>query len=369
MGWTVLGGAARATSLLFLAVFFTWTAEAKLVVFSDFDGTIVEDREHAPFKGTFKTPFVLYRIPQRLSTIQEPLTGPETLEVSPHDFHRMRPHLANGNRPGSNRKYTTHSGVQVVQGEYQSLNPQTFKYFFSDTSGERNYLLEAFDKAYEGEKDAWKGGFFPIMQALLSHEETAKTLMIGTARGHSAKDWEGFFQRLKDLEEIKHLPDVAAFHNVSLEGYDRYDITGNITGRKTGLLTDIAWRLGRMVATEDRLAPDGKATGKYHYLILVEDHQTTIEAWAKEAQSLARNKRLPNNVKFGIFNFGTKTAIADARRPQFSIVTSDGTFRAATPAELVGEPSVETPELAAYSAAMGCAARLATASIEKTDEK
>lgn len=309
---------------------------AATIVMSDFDNTIVETREAQD--GTFQTPFVLFRIEQRATTLQDAPRGPAEIHLSPIEFHRNRAYFGKGSgQPGAlNRKIELQDGTVVNPGLYYVRNPESFRHFFS--TDDRNNPLEDLKAAQSRDAEGkWKGPFWETMVKILANPESARTFGLITARGHTEKDWVEFFEYLKKTGEIENLPNFRLFHNVSLADYDQFSLTWNTAQQKVGVMREMVQHLGRTPVTDERLSPDGKTREPYHYLIFVDDNQETLDAAIRVFQQYAQNKTV--RVKFGVFNTGNRTEVTASRRPQYAIIKSDGTFRHATPEEILGEPA------------------------------
>lgn len=313
-------------------------AQATTLIFADFDNTLLETRKQ--FEGTFKTPYVLFRIDHRTNVLERTLEGPREIEVTPVDFEHIRRYLyhPDGDIENRNRLVTLESGEKIRPGQYMLVFPDSYKYFFDGDKGE-NHLLQAFQKTYSrNSQSGWQGPFWQHFTKIMGQEDTARGVRIITARKHSGKNWDAFFKYLVRNKELSRIPNSAFFHNVSHESYDQFSLTHDIAERKAQLLLQAVINLGRVpLRPEDmRLNPDGTGTELSHYVIFADDSQETLERVLPLFQDIVRTKRVP--VKIGIFNMGLATAIRDSGRPQYTIIKSDGTFRTATETEMNGEP-------------------------------
>ena len=129
---------------------------------------------------------------------------------------------------------------------------------------------------------------------------------------------------------------------MSLPEFEQYGLGGDVARQKVNILMELATRLGRVPlgTSDERLHPNGKEVGEFHFVIFADDNQETIELAVKECQAMVQSRRVP--VKFGIFNMGYRSDIIASGRPQFAIIEPGGTFRQATDLERIGEPAAAT---------------------------
>lgn len=320
-------------------VFCSW-AQAATRFFIDFDNTVVETRYG--MGGSFVTKFVLFRIGVRHSLLENDLIEPEIIEVTPFDMERMRSELAPNERTPGNiaTRFTLSNGSMIIPGHYLIRPFESHIYFRSHSDPTKNHLLEQLNLALEKTpRDAWKGPFFEVLKTLLSHEESASAVAILTARDQKP-EFIQFWQRLKDLNYIEHIPNPDLHFGVNSPAFDIYGGYNENAKRKRGVLEDaIKLMLKVPVGEHDMtLAPSGRGLRPQHSIIFVDDQETNLEQAIELFRRYARmnpNPRVP--IKFGVFSMGSETEMRSARRPRFGIMREDGTFRPATPGEIHGE--------------------------------
>jgi hypothetical protein len=312
---------------------------AATIILADFDGSVVEYRPQ--YQGTFHSHFKLFRIDYRATTLQPIPTGPATIDVSHADMEALENLIGTGNNhPGTlNRTVTLESGETIVPGTYYIRDPDTFERYLEAPAGQ-NYLLEDFkeaEKLAKQGKGTFKGPYWDHMVAILSTPETAQTFGIITARGHSQNEWRQLFEYWLRKGYIKNLPNFDLIYGVSRREFDRFSLKGKIAVQKTGILEQVALKLGRVPLdkTDRRLMPNGQDTAEMHSLIFVEDTQLSVELAFKKFRALSQSKLVP--VKFAIFNAGEPHEIKDSDRGPFIVITDEGSWRPASIFEQVGE--------------------------------
>lgn len=318
---------------------------AKTYFFSDFDGTLTEWRPEA--KGMWNTTHILHRINFRENILQDPVTGPETLEISQKDFERVVDSLAKGERqPGRimNVEVTLADGTKTTfnPANYQFRSPEGFRYFLAGKNGEE-YLVQdlkaALNRSPEGK---WMGKAYPYMAAFLSNPESAKNFGIVTARNQERSEWQSAFALLQALPsdqpgKIINLPDFEMFHGLTGPNYEY--LTGNgmyVPGQKVAFYAKIIKML------ENKPLEKGET---YHYLIVAEDNQATVKDIFELFRSTA-TARVGTPLKLALFNAGNNSDVRALRHPAFMIFDQDGTVRRATPEERFGElPFLSTEQM------------------------
>lgn len=305
----------------------------KLVIF-DFDGTLVESREE--YHGSFQTPYILYRIDNRSTTLQNAAEGPEEIEISTSDFQKFRKQFGHGpGRTGqTNYKVRLEDGREIYPGEYFLISPKSFRYFFEGPEG-HNYLLENFKTAEQ--KGNWKGLYWPLFEQLLSDEEAAKTVGIMTARGQSKKEWKEFFDYLISKGYLKYPPQLDRVYNVSRDEFGAFNPLGSIAKRKLGLFRVIVEPLIRTRLSENDwvLSPDGDELQQLHSVVYADDDPEIIRLFFDQMQKYAQNKLL--DAKFSLLNSGLDIDVANTTHPRQMTFREVGTVRLTTAEELLAE--------------------------------
>lgn len=339
-----------------------WAFSENLYVF-DFHGVIVETRADRVGKdGGFPQRFRLFRNFIRSNNLQKAPDGPATVDVTPAELEKIEKLIARADgRPGTlNRSFKTSQGVEFIPGEYHLRTPDSYFRFHEDVQGQ-NHLLEALNEAEARDPSgkSWRGRFWDMMVQVLSKPETAKSFCLVSASGHSRREWMEFFQALKDKGYIQNLPDADLMFSVSRREYDRYSLTFDSTQQKTELLEDLALQLGRkpLAKGDLRTDPDGRGFQGLHSMIVIEDRPEIVESVAHMFRRLATGRVVP--VKFGIFNGGTESEVRALSRPQFTIITSTGLYREASPKEIWGE----THSFSSSGAQRACANALRKAAL------
>jgi hypothetical protein len=321
-----------------LLLFVGLTLRGATLIYTDFDNTIVETRKQ--FEGTFRTPFVLFRIDDRNSVLERVPDGPEVIEVTPVDYENMRRYLfhKDGDIENRNRVTTLEDGRKVRPGEYTLVFPDSYKYFFDGPNGE-NWLLKNYRETVKRDSSAkWQGPFWNQFVQIMGEDDTSRAVRVITARRHTSEHWDELFAAWVKEKHLPRAPITKYFHNVSYEAYDQFSLSRDIADRKALLVHQAINNLGRVPLTTNdmRLNPDGTRSELLHYVVFVDDSQETMNRILPLLQDVARTKRIP--VKIGVFFMGLPTTVKESGRPQFSIIKSDGTFRAASPHEIVGDP-------------------------------
>jgi hypothetical protein len=315
-------------------------AQAATRFFIDFDNTIVETRSW--MGGTFVTKFVLFRIGARHSLLENDLIEPEIIEVTPIEMERMRSELALNERTPGNiaTHFTLSDGSMIIPGHYFIRPLESHINFRSHSDLSKNHLLDQLNLALgKAPQDAWKGPFFEVLRTLLSHEESVPTVAILTARDQK-REFIQFWQRLKDLNYIEHIPNPDLHFGVNAPAFDIYGGYNENAKRKRGVLEDAIKSMLKVPVNEHdlTLAPSGRGFRPQHSVIFVDDQESNLEQAIELFRRYARlnpNPRVP--IKFGVFSMGSETEMRSARRPRFGIMREDGTFRPATPGEIHGE--------------------------------
>jgi hypothetical protein len=308
-----------------VSLFFSVNLPAKVIILSDWHNTLVECRKE--YGGTFQTLFKLFRIEQRSTTMQEEVSGPETVWVNHSDLHKIKKYLGKGPRePGAlSRRVTLEDGSSITPGEYFIKNPESFEKFIT-YNNPVNELFEDFKRAEKLEpKNAWHGPFWKYMVLILSNEETAKSFGVTTAAGYSIEQWKELFLYLQKKGYIKYLPNFDLFFNTSHPKFDALSLEGITSVKKSKILEDIGLHLSKLPLAAGETS---------HTLIFADDEQGNVEAAYDKAHQLTTRSLGP--VQYGIFNFGYQREIREAGRPQFSMIESKGTYRKATLRERVG---------------------------------
>lgn len=319
-----------------LSLFLSINLQAKVIILGDWDNTIVENRKENG--GTFQTLFKLFRIEQRSTTMQEEVSGPETVWVNHSDLHKIKKYLGKGSRePGAiSRRVTLEDGSSICPGDYFIKNPETFENFIT-YKNEKNILLEDFQLAEKREpRESWQGPFWKYMALILSNEETAKSFGVITARGHSIEQWKELFLYFQKKGYIKYLPNFDLFYNVSLPQYDALSLESNTSIKKSKIVQELGIHLSKLPLAEGETS---------HTLIFADDEQSTVEMVYDRVHQLTTRSLGP--VQYGVFNFGYQREIREAGRPQFSMIEPKGTYRKATLRERVGNfPQFSEEQLA-----------------------
>ncbi len=342
----------------------------RTIILSDFDGVFVEDRVlvnsrgKVSVEGAFKTPVILFRQELRGHSIQDVPTGLEEIQVDWHTFMKIqrRDLLAKGPRQLGNQidSFKTINGESFYPGEYEIRLPQTYKYYFESFEKGKNYLLDEFKLAEKRAKArgvSWKGRHWKTIEKILSTAETAKNFGIITARGHSKKEWKEFFRYLKKKKYIKFEPNYDLIHGVTRpDEYDLYgmEIHGEVAMRKAKLVRELC-QIGLSREEIDpgdlRISPKGKDHPKeaVHSVVVIDDSIDMIEALHKELATVVTGQDA--RVKIAIIDVslpgdeflpkarGITGQISRQKRPRYSIITPNGTYRLAEDIEILGESS------------------------------
>ncbi|MBK9295131.1 MAG: hypothetical protein IPM57_11960 [Oligoflexia bacterium] len=312
---------------------------ASKVYFFDFDNTIVENREE--FKGSFQGTVELYRVVRRSSLFQEKLAIPDKVQVSWADYdERLKPYLAkNYDEQGIvGKKITLQDGRVIEPAHYYVRTEDSFKFYFPGEKGE-NYLLEEYAKARKTRGGNWKGKAWGLFEHVLSDAENAKNVGFITMRGQTKNEWRNFFKQLINDGHIKNMPNLDWIMGLPKPEFDRFTLHYSVEQRhlaKSAVLEEFIDRLGRVALTEKDvvLNPDGTKQEPYHFLVFAEDNQETLDRVAKVFQKYAQGKQY--RIKFALINTGYQKDVDASGRPRFAVVTSNGTFRRATQAEVLG---------------------------------
>lgn len=316
---------------LLLTMSFGAVAEAQVTLaYFDYDGTTVEHRQSQG--GTHSTTHVLFRVQEGgihlLAGIQP---GPETIEVSQQDFHRLLPYLAKGHgQPGAiNRNSTLDDGRVIQPGLYFMRIPETFKYFRESREPGRNYLLEDFKRAEaKSANGEFKGRFWEIMRAWCSTKENAERFAILTARGHSDAEWKALFEYWIAKGYINHAPGRVI--NLSRPEYDRYGPAGDMPERKSNFLVEQASELARV----------DLSNGKRHTIIVAEDEQRNLERIATRLSALSNSGRFP--IEFVLGNAGLRSEIQRSIRPELAVIRPEGSFKPTQLIHFTPDPNGES---------------------------
>jgi len=314
--------------------------QAKTIVLSDFDDSIVEGRPHRG--GLFHTNFVLYRIDVRANTLQELQTTPYEVLVTGAELFEIRNMLGRGNgRPGMlNTKVRLRTGVEIVPGNYYLRSPESYRFHRSDDGV--NYLLEDFKAAEASEaagaKGTWKGQYWDSMVELLKDPETAKSFGVLSSRGQSREHWEEFFNYLRARGYIENRPNLDMVHNVFLHRYDGLSLTHDAVEQKVRIVEKTAKALSRVPLDQagQVLHPSGfDTTDSFHTIVVTENDPHVMDRLYERLKLIAQSKIYP--VKFVLVNLGTPEEILQSRRPANLVIRSDGGVRPAREEELTGE--------------------------------
>jgi len=314
--------------------------EAKTIILSDFDDSIVEGRPHRD--GLFHSNFILYRIDVRANTLQEIQSTPYEVLVTGAELFEIKNMLGRGNgRLGMlNTKVRLRTGVEIIPGNYYLRTPESYRYH---RSGEGvNYLLEDFKAAEASEaagvRGTWKGQYWDSMVELLKDPETASSFGILTSRGQEPKDWKEFFNYLRERGYIENLPNLDMVHNVSLHRYDALSLSQDVVEQKVRIVEKTAKALSRvpMDRTRKVLHPNGfEMTDDFHTIVITENDPHAVDKLYDRLKLIAQSKIFP--VKFVLVNLGTPEEIIQSGRPANLVIRPDGGMRPAREEELTGE--------------------------------
>ncbi len=328
------------------------SASAVELSFMDFDRTIFKpEKFDRNTPGTYGSKVILYRIENRPNFFVEFNDAPVEIEVSAVDLeHRLTKMnditkkdelllAARDGRFGSLDKVTLSDGRVIVPGIYYLNVPASFKYYRESPAG-RNYLLEDFKNAEELEArkiGTFKGPYWNHMVNLLSHVDSAKQFGIITARGHSKREWQEFFDYLLTKGYIKFLPDMRHIHNINRPEYEKYGMGDSDSLRKVGLLKQIIMDMSirKFRDSDYRLHPNGSEAASIHSISFADDNQRTLELAYEELRSLAM-RRTP--VKIIISSAALDHEVNQSRKPRSYVITDRGLIRPATNFETYGEP-------------------------------
>ena len=323
----------RASMLvLSLISLFGQNANAQITLaYIDYDGTTVENRQSQG--GTHSTTHVLFRVQEAGMHLLAGVTpGPETLEVSQQDYHKIEQYLAKGHgQPGAiNRNATLEDGRVIQPGLYFPRFPETFKYFRESRESGRNYLLEDFKKAEaKSPNGEFKGRFWEVFAAWCQTKETAERFTILTARGHSDAEWKQLFDYMIERGHIKHAPGRVI--NLSRPEFDRLGLPSDMPERKANFLSEQAAELARVDLPK----------GVNHSMVIADDEQRNLERITARLSSLANSGRYP--IEFLVGNAGLRTEIRASIRPELAILRPEGSFK---PAQM--EHFIPTPNPVSY---------------------
>lgn len=313
--FVLFAGLLLALSLLAVSLL-PQSAEAQETLgFLDYDGTIVENRKI--YGGTHSTTHVLFRIQEAGSHYIAGITrGPETVEVSQQDYHRIIAHAGEGHgKPGAiNMTMTLEDGRQIRPGMYFPAFPDTFKYFRESQDPSRNYLLEDFVRAEEKSPNGeFKGRFWDVLIDWCSTAETAKRLTIFTARGHSEKEWNQLFDHMIKKGHIKFRPGRVV--NLSRSEYDRFGLPSDMPGRKANFIAEQVQLMSRV----------DLPTGERHNVVIADDEKRNLDKITEKLEGLAFSGRYP--VRMYIANVGLRTEIRESRISEFAVIEPGSSFR------------------------------------------
>lgn len=332
--------------LLLLLLTATGPAQSTVIIVSDFDNSIVEGRQTNVISGTFQSYFYLFPTDQpKHHIIQKIQRSNKILTVTSNEFFRILPYLRGGQQEGTITSITLQSGEMIRPDDYEIRYQQTLREFLS--SDTENFLIKTYRRALKASPpNGYRGPFWDYFILLLSHPESARSVRISTARGHSVREWEEFFQLLLEVEAPKHHlpqlypPNLKYFANVSLDNFDIYDLDPtHIAQRKVGHLLELAKRLNNSHLDPEKkiLAPGGGEQYRPgHFLIFIDDHQENLNLFVEQIRPFVQSRQL-HQLKIGIFNTGLDSEVVSSKRPRFAIMTEDGNFRHATELERVGE--------------------------------
>lgn len=329
------------------------SANAAELSFFDFDGTIYQPKKNNKrVQGDYDSKIILFLIENRPNLlVQIPANSPREIEVSTLDLTHKMTRIneiteleesllsPRDGRIGSLDPVTLSDGRVIIPGLYRIEVPASFKYF-RESPADRNYLLEEFKRAEKLEiegKGTFRGPYWNHMTQLLSTPESARQFGIITARGHSTREWQEFFDYLLEKGYIKNLPLMRNIHNINRPEYEKYGMGDADSGRKIGLLKKIIQELTTVKTTEkdNRLHPNGKEAGNFHSVFFVDDNQKTLDLAYEELRDFAMRRW---NVKIILSNSGLDHEVKRSKRPKSFVISDNGTVRAATDYEAYGEP-------------------------------
>lgn len=285
--------------------------------FLDYDGTIVEHRK--TYNGTHSTTHVLFQIQEAGSHYIAGITrGPESIEVSQQDYHRIIAHAGEGHgKPGAiNMTITLEDGRQIRPGMYFPSFPDTFKYFRESHDQTRNYLLEDFIRAEEKSPNGeFKGRFWDVLIDWCATAETAKRLTIFTARGHSEKEWNQLFDHMIKQGHIKFRPGRVV--NLSRAEYDRFGLPSDLPARKANFIAEQIQLVSRI----------DLPAGERHNVVIADDERRNLEKIVEKLEGLAFSGRYP--VRMFVGNVGLRTEIRESRISEYAVIEPGTSFRPA----------------------------------------
>lgn len=336
-------------------------------VYLDFDNVTLESRRVR--KGTFATPYRVFRVEQRENAAQPVAPAAEFVDLHPWDWDRLASFLAKG--PGQlgsvSRVDTLQDGTKFKPGYYMASNPDSFLYFLEASSSDgEGHLLRNIREAYQRDPQKhFLGMAWPIVKLRFSDPATARTTGFLSARGHSQKEWGDALSYLWQQEAIPYAPDLRNVHGASRAEYFKFDVRWRIPHIKAGTLSALALEIARLPLTDAdiRISPDGQGTEKRHSLVFLDDNQTTIQLVSALFERLAMSRRYP--IKFVIGNLGLASEVRQSRRPQFYVITKYGKHRPAKPIEVFGEPAGWDPQTLPVLATKPCRQELSDAGGER----
>jgi len=315
----------------------------------DLDNTQVETRYE--FGGTFQTPFVLFRIERPGGTIfqgafSDDQIGPERIEVPAGDFqilsepiyHALTTDnllsqrgssaigLGDGRLGSQLTPYTLSTGQSFIPGFYRVDIDRTFRYFFTDPSGEF-HLLSDFERAYSEDPQAWKGPLWSLFAAFAASPDTVSGLGTVTARGHEHPEWDALYNAMIAKGELLNKPPMNHVHAVSRPEYLRYDRRGRISHIKVGVYEDYMNALkNTQLGPDDMvLGFDGVNPENLHTLIFADDNPEIVRMIIEKARTLMSSGLYP--VKPIILNAGSPLERDRAPYVEAIVVKRDGTPR------------------------------------------
>lgn len=331
-------------SVVFVSLLIPFPSDGAGVVILDLDDTVFSSGEvHG---GSFGTKRVLVRIENRGQTIVPyPANLPSTIEISPGKYRYLRDRNLLGlgeTMIGSLSAATGDNGERIYPGYYWLDPTRSYERFREGPPGQ-NFLLEDFKVAEKiDKKKTWRGPMWDLMVKVLSTAETAKTLMILTARGHSPEEWMEFFGYLHKKKYIKFLPEKENLIGVSRPEHHYLSPAGDPFEAKYNKIYEIANHLAQVPpdpVSDLRQHPWGKKSEDLaiNTLVFAEDNQPCATAVRDLMIALVRGGRHP--LKFVLINTGLESHFRETKavfQPREAVIQPDGTFRKATLVEQMG---------------------------------
>jgi hypothetical protein len=333
-----------------------FTANATKRTIFDVDGPLFYSKKNSQKTvGVYGTPVKLFKIRNRPNLWVEAPNTPDVIEVSIHDldelltrFNIVTQQYETLLSPGEGRFGQIHqtvklNGVEFVPGYYFIKVPESFEYFHEAPAG-RNYLLEAYQKARELDRQdlgSFKGRYFDAFQELMSLTQAeADNVGVLSSRSHVREEWAGLTQEMIQDGEIKFNLDPSNIYMVgrASEHQDHGIQVDDIDTRKIELLKAKIFELADVPEeyAENVINPNGDGEARMHVLHYIENDQKIFMRAVKELRSLATMRMHGNRilVKVILSNAGDDWQVEQSRLPRHMVIGTNGVYRQARQGEI-----------------------------------